>query len=831
MAALFLTSFPALAFAQNPRLDTGYSALATQLGVALPTGAAVAVTQVEASFASYDIDDPNEADPNKVIRLYPWKPSDLTMGSGDFAGVTFDFRSPAPPIPSVPPPTIITGTQNALSGHAVAVGANFYGDANSFSPGISNVHAYEANNWINSGSLNGGQVGVLPNPTQNLSRVANHSYVGSLGTPTATVELLQRIDFLVERDDMINVVGMNNGSNGTIVASNGTLIGSNSTTIFSYAANTISVGTSALGHVNGTPVLLDGLDVYGRSQTDSTTPNYREHPRPDLVAPAGATSFATPLVSSAAALLIDASRAHGPSAADPWSNVSYNAPRMIDPNPMNPTYKVYAADTSEVIRAALMAGADRKFFNSDGVKALDYRAASANQAPNGLDRRYGAGQLNVRNSYDVLAGKQHSVDPITNAVTLLPTDSASGFDYDPSFGGFNGSNSVAKYNFTGAWTGQNLAVSLVWNVGIDTDNDNFYFPNTELYNLNLRLLDITGTPVEIASSMSGFENTENIFTTLQAGRLYQLEVSSPNAGTFEWDYGIAWNGSSNQVWRGTVVDNNWNVNSSTNWQRGNNATTTFLNNDQVVFTDLALNKNVNIAAPVTPDFVTVNSTADYTFSGSAITGPGGLFKDGIGTLFLNNNNTYTGGTYISAGRLVVNGSVTGPVEVQSAGTLGGNGTITGNVLGTGTVAPGNSIGTLHIAGAYNITGTNDFEISKVGSTLTNDLVDQITALTYDGILKITTIAGSDAATTFVPGNAWDLFNFTGTPTGLFDNNSDFGMLGGGGGNLPTLNSNYAWDFNYSTGVLSVIPEPGTWFVMLCVGVGAIAVRGKKRRAN
>ncbi len=179
---------------------------------------------------------------------------------------------------------------------------------------------------------------------------------------------------------------------------------------------------------------------------------------------------------------------------------------------------------------------------------------------------------------------------------------------------------------------------------------------------------------------------------------------------------------------------------------------------------------------------------------------------------------------------MVNGSVNGPVKVQSAGTLGGNGTISGNIFGAGTVAPGNSIGTLHIAGAYNITGTNDFEISKIGLNLSGDLVDQITALTYDGILKITVITGSDASTTFVPGNVWDLFNFTGTPTGLFDNNSDFGMLGGGG-NLPTLNSNYAWDFNYSTGVLSVIPEPATWLAFVGVGIGALAVRGKKTESK
>lgn len=843
LAALIFTIPPSLAVAQDVRLDLGYNALSTQWGASLPTGAGVAVTQVEASIIA-EIDDPNDADPNKVIQRFQWMPSVTTTGTGDFSGVNFTFRSPPPPATAVTSPKVVTGTESAFSSHAFTVGGNFYGNANSFTPGIVNVDSYEADDWLGSGILEGGQLGVLPNPTQNLSRVANHSYAGKIlytsgpfvGTTnvSATLDLLKRIDFLVERDDMINVVGMQNGSNGTQVATIGTLIGSNTDTIMSYAANTISVGRSNLGHWNGTPTSLGQDPVYGRNGDDTTSLNYREHPRPDLVAPAAATSYATPLVSSAAAFLIDASRAHAPLSvnplsADPWSTTSYVSPRI-------PSQTIYAADTSEVIRAALMAGADRKFFNSDGVKALDYRGNTAFYAPNGLDRRYGAGQLNVRNAFDVLAGKQHAVidqsNPdgmdTANPIIGVATVPVTGFDYDQSFGGENSSNSIARYNFTGSWTGQTFTASLVWNVGIDTDNDDFYIPSPALFNLNLRLWDITGTRTLVASSLSDYENTENIFTTLTAGNLYQLEVTRPNTDVFEWDYGIAWNGSSNQVWRGT--SSTWNVNGATNWQRGNNLTTTFLDNDQVVFTDLGTNKSVNITAPVAPDFVTVNSTADYSFNGSAITGPGGLFKQGTGTLFLNNANTYTGGTFISAGRLVVNGSVAGPVDVQSAGTLGGNGTINGNVTGAGKVAPGNSIGTLHITGAYNITGTNDFEISKVGSLLTNDLVDQITAMTYGGILKISLATGSDAAATFTPGSSWDLFNFTNSYSGQFTNNNDFGVFGGGG-NLPALTATSYWSFDYASGTLSVIPEPSTWAALLGVGILALRMRRKKTSAT
>lgn len=55
---------------------------------------------------------------------------------------------------------------------------------------------------------------------------------------------------------------------------------------------------------------------------------------------------------------------------------------------------------------------------------------------------------------------------------------------------------------------------------------------------------------------------------------------------------------------------------------------------------------------------------------------------------------------IQRGRLRINGAISGPTTVEAPGTLGGYGTLTGNVLNQGMVAPGNSIGTLTIAGDY-----------------------------------------------------------------------------------------------------------------------------------
>src|SRR5207244_7330779 len=86
---------------------------------------------------------------------------------------------------------------------------------------------------------------------------------------------------------------------------------------------------------------------------------------------------------------------------------------------------------------------------------------------------------------------------------------------------------------------------------------------------------------------------------------------------------------------------------------------------------------------------------DGGFSGG--TG-GSLTKAGSGKLSLTNANTYTGGTTITRGTLLVKnttGSATGTGAVQvNAGTLGGTGKITGAV----TIGTGSSSGAILLAG-------------------------------------------------------------------------------------------------------------------------------------
>ena len=78
---------------------------------------------------------------------------------------------------------------------------------------------------------------------------------------------------------------------------------------------------------------------------------------------------------------------------------------------------------------------------------------------------------------------------------------------------------------------------------------------------------------------------------------------------------------------------------------------------------------------------------------------GSLIKSGAGSLTLTGANTYRGATTVNGGTLNVNGSITSNVTINDSGTLGGSGSVGGLIANTGaSVAPGNSIGTLNVAG-------------------------------------------------------------------------------------------------------------------------------------
>ncbi|MCY2986670.1 MAG: Ig-like domain-containing protein [Planctomycetota bacterium] len=95
--------------------------------------------------------------------------------------------------------------------------------------------------------------------------------------------------------------------------------------------------------------------------------------------------------------------------------------------------------------------------------------------------------------------------------------------------------------------------------------------------------------------------------------------------------------------------------------------------------------------------LTVGGDGTSTEFPGIIEGSGAVVKVGTGTLTLSGNNTYTGPTNFIAGTLLVNGSTTSSIFVDSGATLGGTGTIHGTVqvANAATLAPGFGPGILN----------------------------------------------------------------------------------------------------------------------------------------
>lgn len=442
--------------------DLGYTALATELGAALPDGAGVAVMQIEAG-----------------TNFIP------DASNSEFVGKTIEDFSNTP--------------SAGASGHATSVGMRFYGLTISMTPGVTNIGIYGADPFL----FEFLKYGVSSSPEQSIRRVANNSWVGNYLSnsngeilPLATSNVLRRLDWIIERDEFIQVAAPNNSTVG-------------SRPLLTTAYNVITAGRTDANHLDSVTG-IDAIYVTGR-------------PAIHLVSPQPTTSRAAPDIASAAVLMVDA--AHSNPA---WSDGSTS-------NRVGAV--VYNAERSETIKAALMAGASRFTNNtSSAANVENYRVATANQTDNGLDWRYGAGQLNINNSYAILAaGEQASIQEGGSA-----TLSYTGFDYVPRFGGRRGSDTVAEYNLGTATGNQFFAASLVWNLDVDGGTSSFFNSTAVLRNLNLYLVDTTaGADTVVASSLSSIDNTENIWFELLAGRDYQVRVESVGAN-FEWDYSLAW---------------------------------------------------------------------------------------------------------------------------------------------------------------------------------------------------------------------------------------------------------------------------------------------------
>lgn len=138
--------------------------------------------------------------------------------------------------------------------------------------------------------------------------------------------------------------------------------------------------------------------------------------------------------------------------------------------------------------------------------------------------------------------------------------------------------------------------------------------------------------------------------------------------------------------------------------------------------------------------LTIDNPNNRNFISAVIGGEGGLTKTSNGVLELSGANTYQGDTILKEGQLVLNntsGSATGTgnVHVMAGTLLGGAGGIAGDLVNRGTVAPGNSPGTIHVGGDFQQKKNGTLQM-EIFSTSLHDVLSVAGKVRLGGTLRL-----------------------------------------------------------------------------------------------
>ncbi len=253
--------------------------------------------------------------------------------------------------------------------------------------------------------------------------------------------------------------------------------------------------------------------------------------------------------------------------------------------------------------------------------------------------------------------------------------------------------------------------------------------------------------------------------------------------------------------------------------------------------------------------LTLSRSDAWTF-GNAVSGTGALRigggVSGAGTqvVSVTGNNTYDGGTTVSAGTLAANNPTgtsatgTGAVTVANNATLAGGadtgvGSFTGSATGYisgdvtvqtgGRIAPGNSVGTLTVGSAtfadgsaFNLElGSTNPRSGPVADINSNDRLNVLGALSFGTSL---TVNVDGTGQTFVAGNDYDFFilqspSAVTLPGTVTFNPTNFATPG-------AFSLNLAAGGNAVYVTFTPVPEPAT---AMAIAFGGVAVAGWYRR--
>jgi autotransporter-associated beta strand protein len=146
-------------------------------------------------------------------------------------------------------------------------------------------------------------------------------------------------------------------------------------------------------------------------------------------------------------------------------------------------------------------------------------------------------------------------------------------------------------------------------------------------------------------------------------------------------------------------------------------------NTRIVSTAGRLTLNGTITPNTTARTLDLRGAGSGIINGSILDGTApntlaGIAKSEAGTWTLNGNNAITGTTTVSAGRLVINGTHnSGAVTVSNGATLAGRGNLSAATTVNGTLAPGDSFGTMTLANTVSFGATSRVQWELGANTL------------------------------------------------------------------------------------------------------------------
>jgi outer membrane autotransporter protein len=165
----------------------------------------------------------------------------------------------------------------------------------------------------------------------------------------------------------------------------------------------------------------------------------------------------------------------------------------------------------------------------------------------------------------------------------------------------------------------------------------------------------------------------------------------------------------------------------------------------------------NIAALGT---LIVNLSSDVAYGG-VLSGNGLLRQIGSGmTTLTGDSSAFTGNTRVEGGVLAVNGRLGGTLTVVPGGQLQGTGTL-GNVTLAGTVAPGNSIGTMNV-GSITFQAGSIYQVEANAAGQSDKIVATGTATINGSSVQVLAGAGN-----YAPSTTYTILTAAGGRTGTF----------------------------------------------------------------